>query len=202
MRRHSPGGRDAHEVWVWAPEGDSTRAVTKALHEAPFDRPVAGEAHAAGAGTVAAQRPGRPDVVAAAARHRPGRAARGRALRRAHGPRRATRVGRRAVRAREADGTRPGRLLVEPLCLGGAVLAVGVHRRRRGHRAGAGHDDTGDGHGRRPATPNRRSSMPPPRVLVAAALVVLLGLGLLGAAGVAAASLRGPLPVPPGTDLR
>jgi hypothetical protein len=39
-------------------------------------------------------------------------------------------------------------------------------------------------------------------VLVAVALVGLLGLGLLGAAGVAAASLRGPLPVPPGTDMR
>jgi len=38
--------------------------------------------------------------------------------------------------------------------------------------------------------------------LVAVALVTLFGLGLLGAAVVAASSLRGPLPVPPGTDMR
>jgi hypothetical protein len=38
--------------------------------------------------------------------------------------------------------------------------------------------------------------------LVAAEVAGLLGVGLAGAAAVAAASLRGPLPAPPETDLR
>jgi hypothetical protein len=199
MDELTPGAGTATEVWVWAPAGGSTLAVTKALHRAPFDR-VAVETRPDDEQSL------RSDPVALTS----SRLLLGTAL-----------VGllvgglcvvlmvlaeRREsageLFAREADGTRPGRLRVELLARAGAVLAVGVPV---GVVAGIvlGQATTTlvtvTAGGTTPEPPLVDAASP---LLVAAALLILLGLGLLGAAGVAAASLRGPLPVPPGTDLR
>jgi hypothetical protein len=194
-----PGAGTATEVWLWAPTGNSTRDVTKGLHRLPFDQ-------LAVALRPAEEQSLRSDPVALTS----SRLLLGTAL-----------VGllvgglcvvlmvlaeRREsageLFAREADGTRPGRLRVELLARAGAVLAVGVP-------VGVGAGIvlaratttlvTVTAGGTTPEPPLVDAASP---ALVAAALVALLGLGLLGAAGVAAASLRGPLPVPPGTDLR
>jgi hypothetical protein len=199
MDELTPGAGTATEVWVWAPAGDSTRAVTTALHRAPFDR-VAVDSRPEDEQSL------RSDPVALTS----SRLLLGTAL-----------VGlvvgglcvvlmilaeRREsageLFAREADGTRPGRLRVELLARAGAVLAVGVPV---GVVAGIVLAQTTTtlvtvtAGGTTPEPPLVDAASP---ALVAAALVILLGLGLLGSAGVAAASLRGPLPVPPSTDLR
>jgi hypothetical protein len=195
----TPGAGSATEVWVWAPDGSSTEVVTKALHQPPFDALTV-------ASRPADEQALRSDPVAVTS----SRLLLGTAL-----------VGllvgalcvvlmvlaeRREsageLFAREADGTRPGRLRVELLARAGAVLALGVPV---GVAAGIVLARatttliTVTAGGTTPEPPLATAGSP---ALVAAALVALLGLGLLGAAGVAASSLRGPLPVPPGTDLR
>jgi hypothetical protein len=192
------GAGTATEVWVWAP-ASSTPHLEKALQQAPFDRlRIATRAQA--------EESLRSDPVALTA----SRLLLGSAL-----------VGllvgglcivlmvlaeRREsageLFAREADGTRPGRLRVELLARAGAVLAVGVPIGVATGIALARATTTlvtVTAGGMTPQPPLVSAASP---VLVAVALVSLLGLGLLGAAGVAAASLRGPLPVPPGTDMR
>jgi hypothetical protein len=192
------GAGTATEVWVWAPASSAPR-TEKALQQTPFDRLRI---------TVRAQEEEslRSDPVALTA----SRLLLGSAL-----------VGllvgglcvvlmvlaeRREsageLFAREADGTRPGRLRVELLARAGAVLAVGVPIGVATGIALARATTTlvtVTAGGITPQPPLVTAASP---VLVAVAMVSLLGLGLLGAAGVAAASLRGPLPVPPGTDMR
>jgi hypothetical protein len=195
----TPGAGTATEVWVWAPAGDQTRAVTQALYRAPFDRvsvdvrsrdeqslrndPVALTSSRLLLGTalVGVLVGGLCVVLMVLAERRESAG---------------------ELFAREADGTRPGRLRVELLARAGAVLAVGVPV---GVIAGIVLARatttlvTVTAGGTTPEPPLVDVGSP---ALVATALVVLLGLGLLGAAGVAATSLRGPLPVPPGTDMR
>jgi hypothetical protein len=199
MDELTPGSGTATEVWVWAPAGASTRAVTDALHRAPFDRvgvelrpedeqllrsdPVALTSSRLLLGTalVGLLVGGLCVVLMVLAERRESAG---------------------ELFAREADGTRPGRLRVELLARAGAVLAVGVPI---GVIAGIVLARatttlvTVTAGGTTPEPPLVDVGSP---ALVATALVVLLGLGLLGAAGVAATSLRGPLPVPPGTDMR
>lgn len=192
------GAGTATEVWVWAP-ASSTPRMEKALQHTPFDRlRIAFRAHE--------EESLRSDPVALTA----SRLLLGSAL-----------VGllvgglcvvlmvlaeRREsageLFAREADGTRPGRLRVELLARAGAVLALGVPIGVATGIALARATTTlvtVTAGGITPQPPLVTAASP---LLVAVALVSLLGLGLLGAAGVAAASLRGPLPVPPGTDMR
>jgi hypothetical protein len=192
------GAGTATEVWVWAP-ASSTGSMEKALQQAPFDRlriviraqeeeslrsdPVALTASRLllGSALVGLLVGGLCVVLMVLAERRESAG---------------------ELFAREADGTRPGRLRVELLARAGAVLAVGVPI---GVATGITLARatttlvTVTAGGTTPQPPLVTAASP---VLVAVALVSLLGLGLLGAAGVAAASLRGPLPVPPGTDMR
>jgi hypothetical protein len=195
----TPGAGSATEVWVWAPDGGSTGGVTQALNRAPFDMLTV-------ASRPAEEKSLRSDPVARTS----SRLLLGTAL-----------VGllvgglcvvlmvlaeRREsageLFAREADGTRPGRLRLELLARAAAVLAVGVPIGVATGIALARATTTlvtVTAGGTTPEPPLVGAASP---AQVAAALATLLGLGLLGAAGVAAASLRGPLPVPPGTDMR
>jgi hypothetical protein len=195
----TPGAGTATEVWVWAPAGAATSHVTKELHNAPFDRvsvalrpedeealrsdPVALTSSRLLLGTAfVGLLVGSLCVVLMVLAER--------------------RESAGELFAREADGTRPGRLRVELLARAGAVLALGVPVGVAVGIALARATTTlitVTAGGTTPEPPLAAAASP---ALVAAALVALLGLGLLGAAGVAASSLRGPLPVPPGTDLR
>jgi ABC-type antimicrobial peptide transport system permease subunit len=199
MNEMTPGAGTATEVWVWAPDGVATSEVTRGLQGSPFDQLAVALRHTE-------EQSLRSDPVALTS----SRLLLGTAL-----------VGllvgglcvvlmvlaeRREsageLFAREADGTRPARLRVELLARAGAVLAVGVPV---GVVAGIALARatttliTVTAGGTTPEPPLVDAASPS---LVAAALAALLGLGLLGAAAVAAGSLRGPLPVPPGTDLR
>jgi len=195
----TPGAGSATEVWVWAPDGRPADIVTRALHEAPFDMLTV-------ASRAAQEQSLRSDPVArTSSRLLVGTALVGLLVgglcvvlmvlaerRESAGE----------LFAREADGTRPGRLRVELLARAGAVLAVGVPI---GVLAGIVLARatttlvTVTAGGTSPEPPLVGAAAP---ALVAVALVTLFGLGLLGAAVVAASSLRGPLPVPPGTDMR
>jgi hypothetical protein len=195
----TPGAGSATEVWVWAPDGASTGVATAALRKAPFDRltvdsrlhdeqslrsdPVARTSSRLLLGTalVGLLVGGLCVVLMVLAERRESAG---------------------ELFAREADGTRPGRLRVELLARAGAVLALGVPI---GVATGivlaraTTSLITVTAGGITPQPPLVTATSP---VLVSVALAGLLGLGLLGAAGVAAASLRGPLPIPPGTDMR
>jgi hypothetical protein len=199
MDEVTPGAGTATEVWVWAPAGVSTAAVTRALHRPPFNRvavdlrpddeqslrtdPVALTSSRLLLGTalVGLLVGGLCVVLMVLAERRESAG---------------------ELFAREADGTRPGRLRVELLARAAAVLAVGVPV---GVIAGLVLAQatttlvTVTAAGTTPQPPLVDAASP---ALIAGGLFILLALGLLGAAGVAAASLRGPLPIPPGTDLR
>ena len=195
----TPGAGTPTEVWVWAPGGASTETVARALRNPPYDRLTV-------ATRLAKEDALRSDPVAVAssrlllASALVGLVVSGLCVILMVLAERREAAGE--LFAREADGARPGRLRLELLARAAAVIAVsapvGVATGVVLSRATA--TLVGVTAGGTAADPPLVAVSSP--ALVAAALVVLFGLGLLGAAGVAAASLRGPLPVPPGTDLR
>jgi hypothetical protein len=195
----TPGAGTATEVWVWAPPGGPSRAVAQGLKRGPFDLltvdvrqaredalrtdPVAVTASRLLLGTalVGLVVGGLCVVLLVLAERRESAG---------------------ELFAREADGTRPARLRLELLGRAAAVLALGVPVGVATGIALARATTTlvaVTAGGTTPEPPLASASSPG---LVLLALVALLGLGLAGAAGVAATSLRGALPVPPGTDLR
>jgi hypothetical protein len=195
----TPGAGTATEVWVWAPAGSPARMLSKVLRSSPFDGLTFASRlereHSLRTDPVALTSSrlllttglvglvvGALSVVLLVLAER--------------------RESAGELFAREAEGTRPGRLRLELFLRAGAVLVVGVPI---GVATGVVLSRatttlvavTAGG-----TTPDPPLVMAASPGLVAAALMALLGLGLAGAAGVAAATLRDPLPVPPPMDLR
>lgn len=198
----TPGSGLATEIWVWAPPGSPGRSpaesVGRSLQRAPYDRltvqlratqerslrtdPVAMTSSRLLLGTAAAGLLiGALCIVLLVAGERQEAAG--------------------ELFAREADGTRPGALRRALFARAGAVVAVGVPL---GLLAGLGLARATTAlvsvtaGGTTPTPPLLLAAAPG---LVAVELAALLGLGLAGAAAVAARSLPGRLPVPPETDL-
>jgi hypothetical protein len=195
----TPGAGTATEVWVWAPSGAPARTVSAALRRSPFDRLTL-------ASRLEKERSLRTDPVALTSSRLllitglVGLAVGALSVVLMVLAERRESAGE--LFAREAEGTRPGRLRLELFLRAGAVLAVGVPI---GVATGVVLSRatttlvavTAGG-----TTPDPPLVMAASPGLVAGALVALLGMGLAGAAGVASASLRDPLPVPPAMDLR
>ncbi|MEP6761785.1 MAG: hypothetical protein ABJA93_10540, partial [Sporichthyaceae bacterium] len=199
MDETTPGAGTATEMWVWAPDGRPTRTVSTVLRKPPFDRLTL-------ASRLEKERSLRTDPVALTSSRLllitglVGLVVGALSVILMVLAERRESAGE--LFAREAEGTRPGRLRLELFLRAGAVLAVGVPI---GVATGVILSRatttlvavTAGG-----TTPDPPLVMAASPGLVAAALMALLGLGLAGAAGVAAASLRDPLPVPPALDLR
>lgn len=195
----APGTGTPTEVWIWAPTGAAARAAGRALERSPYDR-------LAVALRAAREQSLRTDPVAVTSSQLLlGTAAAGLLIGAlcivllVSGERREA-AGEWF--AREAAGTRPGRLRVALFARAGAVVAVGVPF---GLATGLGLARattalvTVTAAGTTPTPPLMLAAAP---ALVALELAALLSVGLAGAAAVAATSLRGSLPVPPETDLR
>lgn len=195
----TPGAGTPTETWVWAPAGAPARAVDRALRSTPYDV----LAVASRADREAALRS--DPVAVTASRLLLGAAAAGLAVGALCvvllvGAERRESAGE--LFAREADGARPGRLRRALFGRAAAVVSVGVPVGVAGGLVLARATTalvTVTAAGTTPTPPLRLAAAPG---VVAVELVVLVALGLAGAAAVAAGSLRGPLPVAPEVDLR